>query len=92
MSIFFAELRDDTQDLKVEQIWGGDTVALSKNPVFLGKWRVYMTREEISPWHIFPYSMTEVSQLCVWIWRLQLYGHRVGQRCDKVHFTGYFFV
>lgn len=22
---------------------------------------------------LFPYSMTEVSQLCVWIWRLQLY-------------------
>lgn len=31
---------------------------------------------------LFPYSMPEVSQLWVWIWRLQLYGHRAGQRCD----------
>lgn len=42
-------LRDETEDLKVEKIEGGDTVAPSKNPTFLEKLCVYMTVEEIPP-------------------------------------------
>lgn len=86
----FAEWSDDMEDLKVEMIWG-ETVALSKNSVFLEKWHVYMTVPEISPWCSFLQHDRNFLTLCVnlEIRALQTQG-RSGMWLNW--FTGHFFM
>jgi len=53
-----------THDVKVKKTEGGETFAHLKNTVLLEKWHLHDCRRNISL-ALFPYSMTEVSQLCV---------------------------